>query len=485
MSGWPQPEREQIRQYADAFYGLAGLFQKLPCQKERLAEDELQGLFEEVKERTCVGCQRADDCWQDAYLVSCRRLYEMLLEMERNGTFSAGQKQFLEENCERSDRLELALRTGYEEARVNLLWSNRMLEQRKATGEQIFQTAELLKRTADGFAYSPLMDAQIARRLRRELKFLHTELDLIRAFARENGKYEVYLVLHTRRRPLTSTGVMGYGGFHHAFPGRGVGQYTAVSARSVAEALSECCGERMCPAYDCQGAVTEEPMLFHFVPEPNYQLFCGIARITKDGEMVSGDNYALLQKDTGTVVMSLADGMGSGVEANRESGQVMDLLEQFLEAGVPQENVVRLGNSCMLLQDDGQMFSTIDLCMVDLYNAKCDMIKSGAAASFIRRDGEIEVIRSRTFPAGVVLRTDYESMHRQLESGASIVMMTDGVLDALPEENREQAMAELIVRTMTRNAEEYARRLMESVYRMQQLQAKDDMTILVGTIFEK
>ena len=36
-------------------------------------------------------------------------------------------------------------------------------------------------------------------------------------------------------------------------------------------------------------------------------------------------------------------------------------------------------NSCMLLQNREQMYSTIDLCMVDLYNAKCDLMKSGAA----------------------------------------------------------------------------------------------------------
>ncbi|MCC8067348.1 MAG: SpoIIE family protein phosphatase, partial [Clostridiales bacterium] len=132
-----------------------------------------------------------------------------------------------------------------------------------------------------------------------------------------------------------------------------------------------------------------------------------------------------------------------------------------------------------------RIFSTIDLCMVDLYNATCDMMKSGAAPSFIRREGEIEVLRSNAFPAGVLQQSDYESMHRKLESGASIVMMTDGVLDGLPGENREQTMAELIIRTTTRNAQEHARRLMERVYLMQEMEARDDMTILIGTIWKK
>ena len=46
-------------------------------------------------------------------------------------------------------------------------------------------------------------------------------------------------------------------------------------------------------------------------------------------------------------------------------------------------------------------------------------------------------------------------------------------------------MAELIGRLATRNAKEYARRLMEKAYLMQKLKARDDMTILVGSIWEK
>ena len=37
----------------------------------------------------------------------------------------------------------------------------------------------------------------------------------------------------------------------------------------------------------------------------------------------------------------------------------------------------------------------------------------------------------------------------------------------------------------TVNAKEYAQRLMERVYLLQKLRARDDMTILVGSLWEK
>lgn len=455
-----RPEREQIRRYADAFYGLAKLFQDMPCQKERLSDQDLEQLFDEVRQQTCMECAYADLCWKEQYFQSCRMMYELLSDLEYDGFFVQERMNRLGGQCIRPQELAETLEHCYTMARQTLLWNNQMLEQRMAAGEQIYQTAELLRGIADGCRDVPEQEKRIWKRLKRELRFWGVELCDLHVFAGEMDRMEMYLMLRA-------------------------GKKVCVSAKSIAEILSDCCGEKMRPSWNCRAAVREEMEVFHFVPDTRFQICCGIARLTKSGELVSGDNYALLEKDTGKVVMSLADGMGSGIGACRESERVIELLEQFLEAGFPQETAVRMINSCMLLQNSRQMFSTIDLCMIDLYNATCDLIKSGAAATFIKRGNEIEVLHAKTFPAGVMQQSDYESMHRKLPSGSTVIMMTDGVLEALPEEDRERKMAELIGMCASRNAREYAQRLLERVYMLQQMQAKDDMTVLIGTIWEK
>lgn len=463
---WPSfrdcalPQQEQLQKYAEAFLGLSRLFLEMPSQRERLGDQDLEEVFEEVKIQVCRGCRRADFCWDADYFQSCRLLYEFYMDLQQEGEISDSLSKEAKSRCIRWERLRQAFEEAYGCARKNLMWNNRMMEQRMAVGEQIYQTSQLLEQMAAAFQGDKEREGRIWKKLKRELKYLDISLLDLRIFVCEESRTEVYLTLAARKR-------------------------ACVSARTIAEALSDCCREKMRPAWNCRAAVEDRPAQFHFVPETKYQMFCGIARITKDGEMVSGDNYAFLQKDTGKVVMSLADGMGSGVDACRESEKVIDLLEQFLEAGFPQETAVRMINSCMFLQNRQQIFSTIDLCMVDLYSARCDMIKSGAAATFLLRQDEIEVIRSDAFPAGILQQSDYESRHRQLASGHSIIMMTDGVLEALPEEGREACMAELIRKTRTANAREYARRLMERVYIMQKLQARDDMTILIGNLWEK
>ena len=68
----------------------------------------------------------------------------------------------------------------------------------------------------------------------------------------------------------------------------------------------------------------------------------GVSRLTRENEKVSGDNYICRQEDSGRFVMCLSDGMGSGMDACRESEIVVELLEQFLDSGFSQETAARM-----------------------------------------------------------------------------------------------------------------------------------------------
>lgn len=113
----------------------------MPCQKECLGDAQLEELFAEVKAYACAGCGREKLCWEKDYFGSCRLLYELLLEVECEGSVSAGMTEYLAKQCARPENVKQTLLGAYGQARLNLMWNNRMMEQRMAAGEQIFQTA--------------------------------------------------------------------------------------------------------------------------------------------------------------------------------------------------------------------------------------------------------------------------------------------------------------------------------------------------------
>ena len=109
----------------------------------------------------------------------------------------------------------------------------------------------------------------------------------------------------------------------------------------------------------------------------------------------------------------------------------------------------------------------------------------GAAATFIRRDTSVEMILSESMPAGLTPQLDFEITNKKLYDGDYLIMVTDGVLDALGQENQETLMKEIILQNGAYMPQEMSRAILEKVLHYSNYQVQDDMTILVAGIWKK
>ena len=123
---------------------------------------------------------------------------------------------------------------------------------------------------------------------------------------------------------------------------------------------------------------------------------------------------------------------GCGQAACRESTLVIELLEELLEAGFPEKTAIQMINTTLVCGREEIHYSTIDLTVFDLYTGECELIKAGASSTFIRRKDQIEHLTSTSLPIGVMNSLEIDSVKRQLTDGTYVIMLTDGVLDALP-----------------------------------------------------
>ena len=85
-------------------------------------------------------------------------------------------------------------------------------------------------------------------------------------------------------------------------------------------------------------------------------------------------------------------------------------------------------------------------------------------------------------PKGVSF-SDFTS--KKLYDGDYLIMVTDGVLDALPPQQEEEVMKELILENTCTSPKEMGRILLERVLGYSGYRAADDMTILVAGIWKK
>ena len=183
------------------------------------------------------------------------------------------------------------------------------------------------------------------------------------------------------------------------------------------------------------------------------------------------------------MLLCLSDGMGSGPMAALESETAIELTEQLLGAGFSPERSVQLINSVLLMKNREQAPTTLDVTVVDLYTGTCRVVKSGAAPTFRKRGNQVEVFGAESLPVGIVGDIETVSQELKLQDGDWLIMVTDGVLDALSGIDKEAAMKTVISQQSSRNPRDFAERILRSV--QQNAEAKDDMTVMVVGIWAK
>ena len=157
----------------------------------------------------------------------------------------------------------------------------------------------------------------------------------------------------------------------------------------------------------------------------------GAALRPKEGESVCGDTLVSFQREDGVWCLLLADGMGSGEGARKESALTCRLLRQFLEAGIEPEAALKTLNSAMALRGaETGSFTTIDLCTFDPTAGEAAFYKYGAAPSYLKKGGSVRRVTGGSLPAGLrgtPAAPDVTTVH--LEPGSFAVMISDGVAD--------------------------------------------------------
>ena len=210
----------------------------------------------------------------------------------------------------------------------------------------------------------------------------------------------------------------------------------------------------------------------------------GMRRIAlEDGK--NGDNYSFLQLSDGRFVAMLSDGMGTGGKAYQASAMLVELLEEFLEAGFAQEMAIKLANSVMALDMQSQVYATLDFFGVDLFTGVGRLVKIGASATYLKHGDQVDMIVSTSLPAGVFTEFEPDAIELTLVDGDMVIMVSDGVMDAVMAQSKELYLKDCIAEISASNPQMMAQQLMDKLYEEGISKVKDDMTILVFGIWKR
>lgn len=208
---------------------------------------------------------------------------------------------------------------------------------------------------------------------------------------------------------------------------------------------------------------------------PAFEAAYGIAQKRYDDEVACGDSISVLCPSRTRRLFAICDGMGHGQSASDASQNAIRMIESFYRAGIESSIVLNLVNKLLKISAD-DVFSALDIAVIDVKTGGLDVIKSAAANSFIIRKENIEMLSCSSAPIGIVDDVGAVTSRYQLFDGDMLLMMSDGVFDVLD----GSGVAEMIDNLNTSNpqilADEILKKALENG-------ANDDCTVLALRLF--
>lgn len=451
----------QMDKFADSLVHLSSTFLTLEKYKGTFSKDEIDEMFLRVTGKVCENCEQKAQCLGEKRVHTYQMMYEILCTAEQYGAeLNVELKRKLQKRCQMAPRFLRESLETFENAKQILMWNNRMVQNREGYVGQLASFAKMIQYTTRELDAGIFRDDHLEKRLKTQLKKSGIRMLSSVFYMTPQGKYEIHLTVKTSKRRLAST-------------------------KEIAALVGKCVGRDLLPEQGERPVIGEDYCTVAFVESARYHTLQGVAKIGKGCEKISGDTFLMADLPGGKKGIALSDGMGSGEEAFRESAMVVEMLEELLEAGFPVDTAVQMMNTALVIGREEIRFSTLDISLFDLYNGTCEFVKAGAAATYIKRQDTVEKISSSTLPIGVLQEIEIESQVRELHSGDYVIMLTDGVLDALPVNEQDTLLTTFIQDSRIVNPKELAHHILGQVLEWSGEVPVDDMTILVVGIWKR
>jgi stage II sporulation protein E len=467
----------RVEQFSEVFRQLARSFKQVTADSQAVQREEEVGHFmNAVAARTCDSCWKKKQCWDEKFYQTYKYMTDMMTEIEvrdapgvreEGAAAAAGRRHGMTKKdirpewkklCVHTDQVLEVMKQQYAQYKNDQHWKKQIVDSRELVADQLNGVSQVME--------------DLAKEIKREGQELFLQEEQIRSALEEFG-----LSIHGIDIISLDEGNVEIEIIHSYTKG------FDECRKIIAPILSEVLGEHIAVKREEQLPKGEGYSTVVFGSAKEYEIETGVAGAAKGGDLLSGDSFSTVELGNGKFAVALSDGMGNGERARAESQAALSILQQLLQSGMDERLAIKSVNSVLMLRSTDEIFATVDLALIDQYNAKTTFLKIGSTPSFIKRGNEVIVISANNLPVGIVRELDVDLVTSQLEPGDTLVMMTDGIYDAPGHAvNKELWMKRMVLEIDADSPQDFADLLLERIVRFQQGDIQDDMTVVVARI---
>ncbi|MBU8908442.1 stage II sporulation protein E [Desertibacillus haloalkaliphilus] len=450
----------RVEQFSHLFQTLSNSFQSSQAVSDiDDAEREIDYFLSNVTEKTCQTCFKKERCWVTNFNTTYDYMTMIMNETEKNRKIS--DRSLIAEwssYCVKDEKVIKAIQDEISHFQANKKLKQQVLESRKLVADQLLGVSRVM--------------GDFAKEIQREKEVNHAQeeqiLDALRGVGLEIGHLDIYRLEE------------GNIEIEMSVPNDdGHGQ----AEKIIAPMLSDIVNETIVVKSEEHAFYPNGYSHVSFGSAKRFVVETGVANVAKGGAWVSGDSYSTIELGSGKYAIAISDGMGNGERAHLESNETLQLLQKVLQSGIEETVAIKSINSVLSLRTTDEIFSTLDLAMVDLQDARAKFLKIGSIPSFIKRGHDVTKIEASNLPMGIIQEFDVDVVSEQLKAGDLLIMMSDGIFDAPKHvENKEMWLKRIISEIETNDPQEVADLILEHVIRSGSGAIEDDMTVVVAQV---
>ena len=450
----------RVERFSSLFQALSHSFQSVGSSlNEEDSTREVDLFLSNITEKTCQTCFKKEQCWAQNFTTTYDLMTRLMVEQEDYSDIKDRKlKREWEKHCIKPEKITDLMKKELTQYRASQKLKIQVQESRRLVADQLMGVSQVMGDFAKEIQREQANHQIQEEQIKDSLAQAGIDIGHVDIYSLETSNVDI---------EMTIPSCNGSG----------------IAEKLIAPILSDILEETILVTHeDCANYPTGFCHLsFHSARE--YVVETGIASAAKGGAWLSGDSHSTIEIGAGKFAVAIADGMGNGERAFIESNETLQLLQKILQSGIEEEVAIKSVNSVLSLRTTDEIFSTLDLAMIDLQDASAKFLKIGSTPSFIKRGDQIKTVEASNLPMGIIRDFDVDVVDEQLKAGDILIMMSDGIYEAPRHiENIDAWLKRKIREIDTEDPQEIADLIMEEVIRSGNNGIEDDMTVAVTKI---
>jgi serine phosphatase RsbU (regulator of sigma subunit) len=235
----------------------------------------------------------------------------------------------------------------------------------------------------------------------------------------------------------------------------------------------------------------EKPVRLHFLslkPFPicvtigSMEVQIAVSKTRKYAVSDSGDTVEVIERPNGGLSVVLADGQSSGRGAKAVSNMVVRKVIGLLSEGVRDGAAARAASDTLFTERRGKVSATLNILSVDMHTRTLVISRNNPAPALLAINEDILTLEDDSKPIGLYRDTRPLITEMPLEAGLTVVVYTDGLVDAGSRTGQSCNVRECLAASLEEedpSPQMIADRMLEMALRLDQGRPVDDISVVV------